>query len=356
VAMPRGRRALLVVCVATVSLLLPVITKASAPRSFFGVVPQGQLSSRDFERMRGVVGTLRIPIYWSQAEPSPGRYDFAAVDGLVGDAARRGIRVLPFVYGSPSWLTAEPALPPQRTARGRRAWATFLRRLVRRYGPAGDFWQGRPNPRPIRGWQIWNEPNFLLFWRPRPSPRGYVRLLRVAARAIRGADPSARIIAAGVAPVEAGMLPWSFLAGMYEVPGARHSFDLAAVHPYSSTIAGIEYQVRRVRRAMARGGDGAKPLRVTELGVASAGLFPNPFDRGRRGQARYLRRAYRLLLERRRWRIAGVDWFSWQDMPAHDGHCVFCQYAGLFDLSGAPKPAWSAYRSVAAATGATPVR
>jgi polysaccharide biosynthesis protein PslG len=356
VATLRGRRSLLVVCVAAVSFVLPGVASASTPRSFFGVVPQGQLSSRDFERMRGVVGTLRIPVYWFQVEPDPGRYDFSGADELVGEAAKRGVRVLPFVYGSPSWLTADAAVAPQRTVEGRRAWARFLRRLVGRYGPGGAFWRGRSSPRPIRSWQIWNEPNFLLFWRPRPSPSGYVRLLRVAARAIRDADSGARIIAAGVAPVEAGMLPWSFLAGMYRVPGAARSFDLAAVHPYSSTIAGIEYQVRRVRRAMARAGDGAKPLRVTELGVASAGLFPNPFDRGRRGQARYLRRAYRLLLERRRWRIAGVDWFSWQDLSGHDGHCVFCQYAGLFDVAGAPKPAWGAYRSVAAGTGPIPVR
>ena len=351
----RGRRTILAVCLAAM-LIPPTAAQGSTPRSFFGVVPQGQLSSGDFERMRGVVGTLRIPIYWFQAEPSPGRYDFAGVDELVGEAARRGMRLLPFVYGTPAWLATEPALPPQRTAQGRRAWAAFLRRLVRRYGPGGDFWRGWPHPRPIRSWQIWNEPNFLLFWRPRPSPRAYVRLLGVAARAIRGEDPDSRIIAAGVAPVEAGMLPWSFLAGMYRVPTAKESFDLAAVHPYSSTIGGIEYQVRRIRRAMARAGDGAKPLRITELGVASNGLFPNPFDRGRLGQARYLTRAYRLLAERRRWRVAGVDWFAWQDLPRHDGHCVFCQYAGLFDTGGAPKPAWGAYRSVATGAGPASVR
>lgn len=96
---------------------------------------------------------------------------------------------------------------------------------------------------------------------------------------------------------------------------------------------------------MAHAGDGAKPIRVTEVGVASDGAFANPFDKGRHGQARYLRRAYRLLLKgRRRWRVVGVDWFSWQDLPSHDSHCVFCQYAGLVDLEGWPKPAWHAFR------------
>jgi hypothetical protein len=351
---PRGRR----ICLAALAMALawPASVSASVPRGFFGVVPQGELSSRDFDRMEGVVGTLRIPIYWFQVEPRPGEYDFSGFDELVGQAAERGVRVLPFVYGSPAWLSGDPAIPPQGTARGRAAWAGFLRRLVRRYGPNGDFWEGRPRSLPIRRWQIWNEPNFLLFWRPRPSPSGYARLLRIAARAIRAVDRGARIVTAGVAPVEGGMLPWRFLLKLYRVPGVRR-FDVVALHPYSSSLRGLEYEIRQTRRAMARSGDAGTPLQVTELGTASNGVFPNPYDKGPAGQATYLRRAFRLLLgERRRWRIAGIDWFTWQDASAPDPHCVFCQYAGLFDGDGNPKPSWSAFRRFAAGAAAGRVR
>lgn len=204
---------------------------------------------------------------------------------------------------------------------------------------------------PIRRWQIWNEPNFLLAWHPRISPRGYARLLGVAARAIRSVDPGAEIVAAAVAPVEAGMLPWTFLKRLYEVPGARRDFDVMAVNPYASSTAGVEYEIRRIRHVMALAGDGEKPLRVTELGVASDAIFPNPFDKGRLGQARFLERAYALLIQhRRRWRIAGVDWFAWQDLGYTDTHCVFCQYAGLFDVERVPKPAWHALRRFVSAT------
>jgi hypothetical protein len=345
-----------------VSLMLPVAGPPSAaarptvPSEFIGVVPQGPLTASDFKRMRGVVGTLRIPIAWSQVERRPGELDFAGLDAIVSAAAGAGVRVLPFVYGTPAWLAADPARPPL-SRRAEVAWARFLRALAHRYGPGGDLWNGGGNPLPIRSWQIWNEPNFLLFWRPRPSPSGYARLLRVSAGAIRSVDRGARIVAAGLAPVEGGMLPWTFLRRLYSEPGVRHSFDMAAVHPYSSTLGGMAYQVRKARQAMAAGGDGGKSLLVSELGVASASRLPTGFDWGLKGQAAFLHRAYRLLLGARgRWHIAGIDWYAWQDMSASDPHCVFCEHAGLFDAGGEPKPAWRALRRFAATAIAKPVR
>lgn len=148
------------------------------------------------------------------------------------------------------------------------------------------------------------------------------------------------------------MLPWVFLRKLYAVPGVRATFDLAAVHPYSSWLGGVTYQVRRARRVMAAAGDGTKPLLISELGVASDSPLPTAFDWGSKGQATFLRRAYGLLLRSRgRWHIAGVDWYAWQDMSAADPHCVFCEHAGLFDPSGKPKPAWHALQSVATSPG-----
>lgn len=346
----------------SVSLLLFAWPSSAGARpsvapAFMGVVPQGPLGESDYERMRGVVGTLRLPFYWYEIEPHPGEYDFGSVDDVVGNAAEHGIRVLPFVYGSPSWATGNVAIPPLHVKAARTAWAAFLGRLVQRYGSDGDFWQGRAKRLPIRRWQVWNEPNFLLFWRPRPSPVDYARLLRLSARAIRGADRRATIVAAGVAPVEAGITPWVFLRRMYKVRGVRRDFDVVALHPYAPHVRWVDQQIRLVREVMARAGDSRKPLQLTEIGVASAGRYPNPYDKGRRGQASYLRRVFRLAIENRsRWRLAGIDWFTWQDATAADPHCVFCEYGGLFDASGAPKPAWPAFKKVVAAARPRGVR
>lgn len=350
-----GRRWIAAALVAF-ALLATASAEARVPQGFFGVVPQGPLSPEDYDRVREVAGTLRVPFYWSQLEPSPGTHEFSATDSIVSEAADRGIRVLPFVYGSPHWLTGDPALPPQGTAHGRAAWKSFLRRLVRRYGPRGTFWSGWGRRVPIRRWQIWNEPNFPLFWRPGPSPRGYAHLLRAAARAIRGEDRGARIITAGLAPVEGGPLPWSYLRRLYHVPGVRRSFDVVGLHPYAGSLHWLEYQASRIRNVMRAAGDRTTPLAVTEFGVASDGLARSPMVKSAPGQAAFLRRAFAFLIDhRRRWRLSGVAWYSWQDGP-NDRHCVFCQYAGLFDITGEPKPSWWAFRRASSGSQAHPVR
>jgi hypothetical protein len=316
---------------------------------FFGVVPQGSLTAKDLALMKGVVGTLRIPVYWSECEPTPGEYDFGALDAQIAAAAAHGIRVQPFVYGRPAWLGSEQARPPL-APQASAAWGAFLHVLVKRYGSGGEFWLGRARREPIRLWQIWNEPNFVLFWRPWPNPAAYARLLRVSARAIRGADPQARIVLAGVAPVSGGIKTWVFLRKLFRAAGTRRDFDIAAVHPYSASLTGLEYQLRKVRGAMAAAGLGGRPLLVTEVGVASQGNYPSAFVKGPAGQAEFLQAAYARLLEmRRRWHIAGVDWFTWQDVSRPDPQCAFCEGAGLLDISGRPKPAWWAFRQAAQA-------
>jgi hypothetical protein len=346
----RGAASWLCAAVATVLLACSATATAAAtanepPRQqFFGVVPQAPLKTKDLALMTGVVGTLRIPIYWSESEPSPGEYDFAALDAQIGAATAHGIRVQPFVYGTPAWIAADPALPPL-SSRANVAWVTFLHVLVKRYGSGGEFWAGRTKREPITLWQIWNEPNFVLFWRPWPNPQAYARLLRHSAGAIRGADPHARIVLAGVAPVNGGIKTWVFLRRLLRVAGVRRDFDIAAVHPYSVSLPELEFQLRKVRGAMAEARLGSRPLLVTEMGVASQGHYPSAFVKGPTGQAEFLRGAYARLLEmRRRWRIAGVDWFTWRDVSRPDPHCAFCEGAGLLDVSGRPKPAWWAFR------------
>jgi hypothetical protein len=300
--------------------------------------------------MRGVVGTVRMPFYWYELEPQPGQFEFTRLDEVLGQAADRGIQILPFVYGSPAWLSADQAQPPLQTRGAESAWRTFLRRLVERYGPHGAFWTARAKRAPIRRWQIWNEPNFVLFWHPRPAPLAYAKLLRISAHSIRAVDPGAKIITAGVAPVEAGITPWAFLRRLYEVPGIRADFDAVALHPYAPYVPWVGLQIGFVRDVMRRAGDARTPLLLSELGVASDGAFPNPFVKGPRGQAAYLRRAIDLLVAKRRlFHIAGVDWYTWQDSVGADPHCVFCQFSGLLDREGRPKPAWWTFRTLAQA-------
>jgi hypothetical protein len=334
-----------------VGLLVPASALA-VPPGFFGVVPATPLGPADFERMGDLGIGVRIGVQWPEVEPSPGLFDFSALDRIFGEAADRGVRVLPQLAGSPAWLGGGAERPPVRSAAALAAWRSFVLATAERYGRGGSFWQGRAKSAPPVYWQVWNEPNLKFFWRPKPSAAGYARLLHVSAVAIHAADPRARVLVAGLAPARGEVLPWEFLRALYRVRGFAHDADLIALHPYEVRIGGIEYEVRRMRREMAVAHDGRTGLLVTEFGAASHSEVPSVYDLGLAGQARFLEAAYTLLERNRaRWRIAGAYWYTWQDTLEPNPACPFCQGAGLFDDRGVPKPAWRALRRVIARAG-----
>ncbi len=88
----------------------------------------------------------------------------------------------------------------------------------------------------IDAYEIGNEPNLREEWGGNPDPAAYARLLEIAYREIKSADPNALIVSAGLAPVQRGAEPGylndiDFLRTMYE-HGAAPYFDVLAVHPY----------------------------------------------------------------------------------------------------------------------------
>jgi hypothetical protein len=340
---------------------------AKPPRDFFGVVSQTRsLSAGDFDRMgRARVGMVRAALPWQEVDPSPapGDYEWARFDAIVAGAARRGISVLPTVYTVPQWVShvAEhcngPAngpcsITPPHTTYGLSLWRTFLAEAVGRYGPDGRFWAAHPHLRyePITAWQIWNEENSPGFFQPRPNPSRYANLLRAASEAIRGQDPGAQVVIGGLFgyPLkgrDGGLRATEYLHDLYAIPDIGAAFDGVAVHPYASRIAGVEGQMRRINHIIHRAHDEQAQIWVTEIGWGSAN-GPEPLNRGRRGQAKRLRQAFRFFeAKRKAMRIHSVLWYAWQDVPAHDALCKWCARSGLFAVGPLerPKPAFRAY-------------
>jgi len=312
-----------------------VVTQAAVP-----------LTARDLARMdRGGVQELRFLVSWTATERVRGEYDWSSTDPIVAAAARRRIQLLPFVYGSPIWISAHEGHPPLDSAADELAWRQFLGALVDRYGPAGSFWHGSPHRGPITRWQIWNEPNFDFYWHPRPAPAEYARLLAISAEAIRARDPQAELVMGGLAPVAAG-IPWTrFLRDLYDIAGFRASVDAVALHPYSPTIPDLARQISRARLIMRLGGEPQAPLALTEIGWASGGS-PAPLVVGPHGQAGMLRSAFSAVFAKRKWRISDLMWYAWQDSLKVETSCSFCKRAGLLDRRGRAKPAWRAFREV----------
>jgi hypothetical protein len=295
----------------------------------------------------GGVATLRFLLSWREVQPAPGVYDWSAPDAIVGGAADQGIELLPFVFGSPSWI-GEEAQPPLASGAERRAWRDFLTAAAKRYGPGGDFWEGRSGVAPVRDWQIWNEPNYPLYWQPRPNARAYAKLLDLSAKTIGAVDDRARIVLGGVAAVRNGPLPWVFLRDLYRVKGVERDFDAVALHPFSPNMTGVQYQLAQMRRVMDRARDRKTRIEVTEIGWGSDGPRESPLVKGEAGQARSLREAFELLTKkRRRYGIGSVQWLSWQDSANSEPGCGFCQYTGLFTLEREAKPSWAEYQRFA---------
>lgn len=345
-------RKIAIAAVLTALLALPVpAAGAPVPDEFVGISPQTPASKQDFALMEEAgLKSVRLPLYWSGVEPhSPFLVepDWSGFDHSVMLAAEYGMRVFPFVWGTPRWVAGEPRVEPVHNGWSRRAWASFLRRAVQRYGHYGSFWWSNQDLPflPIRAWEIWNEPNIISFSDDSSLER-FAGLLRISGRVIHHADHGAKVILGGLfgrplqTPPNVGSS--DFLNRVYRARRVKRFFDGVALHPYVADADAMRPQILNLRRVMRLHHDSATPIYVTELGWGSDS-FQTRWERGLLGQGRELDQAFSLLADHRRsWRIGGVWWFSWTDIPAG---CQFCDSAGLLTEQREAKPAW--YRFIA---------
>jgi hypothetical protein len=311
------------------------------------------------------VGTERFMLKWRSVERTRGSYDWAPRDWLVGVLASRGIRPVPFVWGSPEWVNPFSARPPVDTATNVQAWQNFLKAAVARYGPGGSFWANDyrqrygpdATPLPIRSWQIWNEPNLSKYFDPGQSvghaAQKYARLLEISHDAIKSRDPQARIVLAGM-PGFGDSTAWKFLDSLYRVSGARKHFDAAALHPYSRRLDQLDQQAELFRDVMTSHDDQETPLWLTELAWGSGPSDQFGYNKGLAGQRDLLSGAFELILNRRSaWNVERTFWYLWHDPPAGSAYsqlCSICGTAGLVRDDRTPKPAYHAFTGFTAET------
>jgi polysaccharide biosynthesis protein PslG len=345
-------RRLVIATTLLICLGLASQARAAAPREFYGVIAASDPDSTEIARMgAGRVGTLRTNFVWGAIQPSAGGpYDWSHYDAIVGAAAQQGIRVLPTVYGSPSWAAARPNYPPSKDRFG--DFRAFVHAAAERYGSNGTFWSANPGiPKlPIVNWQLWNEVNSPSFWFRKPNAKQYAALLRVFSDGIKSADPGAKIVLAGLfrtPRIRHGIDLDRYLPALYRAR-TKSAFDAVAVHPYATTPKEALQAVRDTRKIMSRFKDRSAQIWVTEIGWASGGNR-TPLTVSPRRQAKYLRKSFGLLASNQsRLRIAGVVWYSWRDLPGG----IWFDHTGLFTQDLDAKPAWSAFTLL---TGGSPV-
>ncbi|HEX2084679.1 MAG TPA: hypothetical protein VHF89_03275 [Solirubrobacteraceae bacterium] len=342
---------------AALALSVAGVASAATPREFFGVMvdgpaldPDRSLAAETRLMASSGVGSVRVAFYWRSMQPREGEpVDFTESDRVVAAAARAGLRVFPTLVRAPAWATGgderEGAVPldPE-------TYARFAADFVRRYGRGGTFWAESPSlpARPMFSFQVWNEPDIGRYWEADPWPSSYVRLLRAARPAIKGVDPRAQVVAAGLTNES-----WEDLRRLYDA-GARGLFDAAAIHPFSKRPSNVVKIVRLARGVMVRARDGAVPLVLTELSWSSGrgqSTFNYGWETTERGQAERVRQILPMLArERRRLRIQALYWYTW--LSPRKGERESFSYAGLRRLGedGRPvsKPALRAFRATVA--------
>jgi hypothetical protein len=359
-----------------VVLTLAFAARAEAlPTGFWGVVPQATPTAEQFQRLgTGGVESVRVSIDWSLSQPvRNAQIQWEGTDAVVESAARAGVSVLPVLYGAPTWAVPKARVPGGGgstvaahlpvSGSALTGWKAFLGQAVERYGPGGTFWATHPGVpvKPIRIWQVWNEPNFKYFV-ARPNPTEYGKLVSASYAALRAEDPGAKVVLAGLfgqpsgARTKAGKhtgINWyasDFVERMYQTsPGIRAKFNAVALHPYTAEYRGLTPQIEELRKVLTHFHDGHKGLWITELGWSSGPKARNnSFAKGPSGQVTQLNGAFNLLKRKQSaWNVRSVYWFSVDDLP---GACNFCDGTGLFAKGFVPKKSWYAYVKFAGGT------
>jgi Glycosyl hydrolase catalytic core len=362
---------------ATAALFAAPAQAASVSPSFFGVMANGPLNAPGVDLINegavmkaNGVGTIRLPVQWPTLQPyasfeqipaSAHQYftnvggiptDFSATDAQIGAAARNNLDVTALVVRAPAWA----ALNPNETFSAPRDPATygrFLTTLIGRYGAKGTFWAANPSlpKRPLRNFQIWNEPSLNRYFPVKSWAPAYAKLLRASYKAIKAADPGATVITAGLPNFSWRDYATLFKAGMK----ARGYFDAIAVHPFTGTADGSVKILGYVRAVLDANGARTAPLWVTEIswpsGRGKADANQN-WVTTEAGEALKVDQVYRAYAKSaKRLKLARAYWYNW--VSSDSGNQDAFEYAGLRrvgqDGSFESKPALGAYRKVAQA-------
>ncbi len=298
----------------------------------------------DLDAMKAVGATwVRIDFDWPSIQPtSATKWNWSPTDRAVNAARARGLQVLAMPAYTPPWARAagtNDKYPPTNPD----TYAAFVAAAVARYEPLG-----------VTNWEIWNEPNISMFWAPKPNAAAYTQLLQKAAAAIRGVDPDATVITAGLSPAPDAadgtlVAPITFLRAVYDNDG-RSSFDAVGNHPYSFPYEPMYpaswnafYTTADMYALMQQRGDGAKKIWATEVGFPTGTVSGRSVD-----EATQATRVRQLMSAWFDWSFHGpIFWFSMRDFSTNQSD--YTSMYGLLRMDHTQKPAYAALAEVLSA-------
>jgi len=241
-------------------------------RDFLGVNAQFQwfpieVARQQVERLQALgLNWVRLGLHWMLLEPQEGQFKLGPIDQMMALVKDAGLRNITYVVGTPRFASSVAKgdkfeayfdkFPPKDPL----VYAQRMAMLAKRY-PQVDVWQ------------VWNEPNILGFWAPRPDPKGYGQLLLPAVQALRATVPAKPVAMAGMAYFSEMGSQGLMIEAMARL--GAFSLDLTiAYHPYTATAEGSEADPRDfVKRVLPAHqwlrAAGVKQIWATEWGWSS---------------------------------------------------------------------------------------
>jgi hypothetical protein len=247
---------------------------------------------------------------------------FEYFDRLVENMSKIGIRV---IFNLQDYENAQIG-----TEEGRKKFAEFA-------GDAAGHLKGKGVI-----WEIWNEPNLDVYWKPYSKPPDYDLLVRETAPAIRAADPQAVVIGPSISTLSTvfGDNSWKFLQSL-GTAGTFEYFDAVDVHLYNggSPESQIE-NLRKLRRLVDfYSPDRRIPITSSEWGYAT-GIEYYRHITSVEEQTKYVPRSF---LVKTAHEIQLSIWYDWKN---DDWDPYGENSFGVITGSGELKPAYLALQTL----------
>jgi hypothetical protein len=169
---------------------------------------------------------VRMDFSWSETEKTMGEYDWSAYDELTKNLEQRGLSAIYILdYSNRLYEQEHVVLENGKQTKYIAAPASTksMDAFAQWAAAAARHFKGK---RIV--WEIWNEPNISVFWKPEPNVDAYSRLAKLTIRAIKAVDPQSLIIAPATSE-----FPWQFFESFFKETGL-HGLDAISVHPYRS--------------------------------------------------------------------------------------------------------------------------
>ncbi|MFO1519018.1 MAG: beta-1,4-xylanase [bacterium] len=269
---------------------------------------------------------VRMDFIWADTEKQKGKYDFSEYDRFMQALAPYGIHSLFILdYDNPLY---DEGLSPHTDA-GREAFANWAAAAVLHF-------RGKPVL-----WEIYNEPNFSRFWRPKANVADYIKLVLAVGEKVEQAAPESKLAGPALAKIDKKFLKKCFEGGALKV------WSAVTLHPYRrhSPPETFEKDLIFVRKWISEFAPGKEiPVLSGEWGYSDIWRGMNPEKQGQ-----YVARQWLSNLS------LGVPlsiWYDWRDdgqsPKEEEHHYGWVQYADPHspDFAFRPKPAYLAAQTL----------